>query len=130
MQIAYAIKPASQPNGDVEMTTQTQTSFEAFTTEGERNVARALVRALLDEGSSISVSDGTEWTVKKSRDEAEVLAALATTGVDHIRARDAAGNSMGIFDLVWGNDEDGSELVSDHTDNDFCNAIWSGLPFE
>lgn len=88
---------------------------------GERTVARKLVRTLLGKGLSISVYDSEEWTVKQSTNEAEILNALATTDEDQLLVRDAEGDKVGWFYLVWGNDPSGEELIADHTDNDLCN---------
>ena len=92
-----------------------------YATAGERTVARKLVRTLLDKGLSISVNDGEEWTVKSSRKESEILNALCTTGEDIIRIRNDDGEIMGQFLLIWDNDDNGEELIADHTDNDICN---------
>lgn len=88
---------------------------------GERTVARKLVRTLLGKGLSISVYDSEEWTVKQSTNGAEILNALATTDEDQLLVRDAEGDKVGWFYLVWGNDPSGEELIADHTDNDLCN---------
>lgn len=95
-------------------------------TTGEQQAAERLVDLILQEPMNlISVCDGEEWTVKRSRDRAVILAALATTDQDAIRVRDGAtGASRGSFDLIWGNADDGSELIADHTDNEFCNRVW------
>jgi hypothetical protein len=54
-----------------------------------------------------------------------VAGALATTGEDTLRLIDANGNYAGSFYLVWGNADDGSELIADHTDSDICNSLWA-----
>jgi len=100
-------------------------SYYELTTAGERSVASRLVRAALDAGYSISVNDGEEWTVKRALKAKPVLEALATTGEDVLRIRDEEGTPYGSFYLVWGNADDGSELIADHTDNDACNALAS-----
>lgn len=94
-----------------------------YATKGEGAVARRLVKAALAAGYAISVNDGEEWTVKRSTKAKAVLEALATTGEDVIRIRDADGVACGSFYLVWGNADDGSELISDHSDNDACNDL-------
>lgn len=91
---------------------------------GERTVARKLVRTLLGKGLSISVYDSEEWTVKQSTNEAAILYALATTDEDQLLVRDAEGDKVGWFYLIWGNDPDGSELIADHSDNELCNEIY------
>lgn len=101
----------------------TTSCIHEYATTGEARIARKLVKAALDAGYSVSVYDGEEWTVKRAWRLKTVLEALATTGEDTLRIRDEEGTSYGSFYLVWGNAEDGSELISDHTDNDICNDL-------
>lgn len=96
-----------------------------YATHGEARVARKLVKALLARELSISVHDSEALTVKKSRDYRTIVDALCTTGADAIRAYAPTGDSMGTFWLIYGNDPDGSELIADHTDNDFCNRVYA-----
>ena len=96
-----------------------QSSFMRYASTGERRVARKLVAHILGhDKATISVNDGEEWTVKRSRRAEEIASALCTTGEDTIRWYDEAGDAVGSFLLVWGNEDDGSELIADHTDND------------
>lgn len=90
-------------------------SLTLYASPAERRIATALVDALLAQGWSLSVEDGEEWTVKRSRDRAEVLDALATTDLDRLRARDELGAVVGTVLLIWGN---GSHLISDYTVQD------------
>ena len=95
-----------------------------YATKGEARVARRLVRAALVQGWTISVNDGEETTVTRSTREREILDALCTTGEDiitiHLPVR---GKSGGTFWLIYGNAEDGSELISDHSDNENCDRL-------
>ena len=100
-----------------------QTCFMRYATKGERRVARKLVQRLLDLGHTVSVHDGVEWTERHVTRLQPVLDALCSTGEDTIRARDKAGEVVADFNLIWGNAEDGEELVADHSDNDAANAI-------
>ena len=100
-------------------------SFDQYTTQGERTVARKLVRAALAAKCAIDVNDGEEWTVYRATMWTPVSRALATTGEDTLRLRAADGNYAGSFNLIWGNADDGSELISDHTDNALCNSLWA-----
>jgi hypothetical protein len=94
-----------------------------YATKGEATVARRLVKALLAREMFVSVNDGEEWTVKKSRAYGEIVNALCSTGEDYLRAYAPTGDCLGGFYLVWGNADDGSELISDHTANDFCDRL-------
>ena len=99
-------------------------SFDHYTTQGERTVARRLVRAALAAGCAIDVNDGEEWTVKRATMWTPVMNALATTGGDVLRLRDANDDYAGSFYLVWGNEESGECLISDFTANDLCEGLW------
>ena len=100
-----------------------QSCLYRFASTGERRVARKLVYKVLQDGHTISLHDGGEWTVRHSHSASEVLEALCTTGEDRLRVRDADGMSVGSFWLVWGNLSDGSELISDHSDTEYCTAV-------
>ena len=99
-------------------------ALDMYATVGEAEAARQLVEAVLERGYALSVSDGEEWTVERSRTESEILDALATTDGDVLRLWTEDGATHGWFYLVYGNAEDGSELIADYTDNEVCNAIW------
>lgn len=103
--------------------TKEPTSLERYATPGERRVTRKLCYAALDMGYTLSVWDGEEWTLTHAWRLRDVLAALCTTGMDVVRINHAHGPSAGRFWLVWGNAEDGSELIADHTDNDLCTKL-------
>lgn len=91
-------------------------------TKGEAKVARRLIRALLAEGATISLYDGEEWVVRKTTGEKKILAGMASTGTDTIVAhRDET--RLAAFSLIYGNAEDGSEVIADYTDNPFADRL-------
>jgi predicted fused transcriptional regulator/phosphomethylpyrimidine kinase len=94
-----------------------------YTTPGERGVATRLVRAAIHAGYAVSVYDGEEYTVKRSRRERQILAALASTEEDWLVIRDSAGERVGALVLIWGNDPDGEELIADYTDKPEIEAL-------
>jgi len=92
---------------------------------GERFYVLKLVRNILSREYVISVNDGEDWTVTRSSDEGQIMAALGTTEMDTIQFRDEFDDKiMGRFVLIYGNDPEGSEVIADHTDNRMCNNIW------
>lgn len=94
-------------------------------TLGEQFYARKLVRNILDRGYAISVNDGEEWTVVHSSDEALIMGALGTTEADVIKMMDPLDyKALGMFYLVYGNDPEGEEVISDFTANNLCETIW------
>jgi hypothetical protein len=84
-------------------------------------VIGAFVDDALALGHKLSVSDGEEYTVKRSTDRAEIMGALGTTDADSIVIRDQAGERIGWVSLVYGNEP--GVVVSDHTDTPAMNAI-------
>lgn len=86
----------------------------------EIQIATKLITSALARGLTVSVNDGEEWTVKSSRDRATILDALCTTDMDTLCLRDA-GEAVGAFWLIWGNEGD---LIHDHTDNTLCADLY------
>ena len=87
----------------------------------EMTVARNLVKKAIDAGYKISVYDGEEYPVKKSRNFTEITRALASTDQDILVIRDLDGLRIGRILLVYGNSPE--ELIADHTDNEAINAL-------
>lgn len=96
-------------------------------TEAEKKAAAILVRICLDKGYYISVSDGEEWVVRRSKAFDEIIDALGSTDSDVLSLYDSdlhieGHANKGWFQLIYGNRPD--ELVSDYLANDFCEEIW------
>lgn len=93
-------------------------------TQTEFGIVSGIVRRAISKGYTVSVNDDTaghgEWVVKASRDPAEIIEALATTGGDLLKLRDANGDSLGFISLIYGNGED---VVSDCSDNPATNDL-------
>lgn len=98
------------------------TDLERFATKGEVTVVKRLVRIILERGYIVSINDGEDWTVNLSTNRKKILSALGTTGEDIIRLY-KDGERAGSIWLVYGNAEDGSELIADHSDNEACHSI-------
>lgn len=98
-------------------------SLTEFAAKGEAAVARRLVKAALAEGFTISVWEGGDWAIKRSSNARDIFDNMATTGEETLRLRNAEGECVGSFFLVYGNDESGEELISDHTANELCERL-------
>lgn len=97
-----------------------------YMTPGEHEAARRLVRAILARSMSIQVSDGEEDVLPlPSTDENTIISRLGSTGEDVLAAFAPDHKPVGIFSLIYGNAEDGSELVHDHTANRTCFDIYA-----
>jgi len=92
----------------------------------EKIAASGLVKAILKAGYMISIDNGEDWPVKKSRSYREVMDNLWACDEEKLLLRDmVSGEKIGWFYLVFGNS--GAELVCDYSDNDACNAVYDAL---
>lgn len=108
-----------------ETTNDRPLSLDEYTGKEEAKAVRKLVRNALAQDWTVSVNDGEEWTVKKSSNFDEIIAALATTGGDTLRFRDSEGNSMGSMWLIYqGGNNPGDEVVSDYSDNESMEFLY------
>jgi hypothetical protein len=91
----------------------------------ERAVIRKLVQDVLGAGAAytISVFDGEEWALKRSRDEAAIMDAIMATDMDELRVREGD-RIVGRVSLVYGND--GHDVIADHTDNEEIRRLLVG----
>lgn len=88
----------------------------------EARAASRLVREILARGFSIIVKDGFETVLGASRKHAAIMREMGTTGENVLILRTPDGKLGGWFWLLYGNDP--SEIVSDHSANETCEAIW------
>lgn len=93
-------------------------SLAKYATIGESLVALKLIRTLVKRGYAVSVwNGGEEAEIEDSTDVNEILSEMAATGEEEITANNI------WFSLVYGNAEDGSELISDYYANRECESI-------
>jgi hypothetical protein len=75
----------------------------------------------------VQVKDEEETLLASSTDEKAILAELAHSGENFLRAFNQAGDHVGTFYLIWGNDPDGSELVADCSANALCDEACDAI---
>jgi len=80
-----------------------------------------LIDYALDFGFTISVWDGEEWQVKRSRDRAAIIEAVESVDQARLRIRDLSDEVVGVAQVsAYGLADD--ETVMDHTVVDFFEA--------
>jgi hypothetical protein len=100
---------------------------EAYSTarriDGERRIASALVRAILDAEYDVGVNDGEETTVASTNNAKKAIDALFTTDEDYIlvMSRVTPGTQIGWFWFIYGND--GYDVISDYAGNKVCDDL-------
>ncbi len=83
----------------------------------ERRIAEEVITQALAAGFLISVEDGEEITLKKSRGKAKILEAMFTTDEDRLyftKPGQKEGDSGWVY-FVYGND--GWDVINDYTTN-------------
>ena len=86
--------------------------------EMEHAVIEAALDSLLAAGYFITVDDGEDFPVKKSRDKDKILEALGSVVSESLIVYEATGvgfKSVGSINLIYGND--GWDVIADNSGN-------------
>jgi hypothetical protein len=89
----------------------------------ERGIAKRVVRSAIEAGYTVSLHDGGEYTVKRSRKLSEVVGAMFTVDEERLEIRNADGGLIGTVWFVYGND--GHDAINDHTESDTMRKLLS-----
>lgn len=88
----------------------------------ERAIVRKLCELVIAKGCTVSINDGEDWPVKRSRDMAEIMHNICACDEETIKIRDKNDMAVGSVWLVYGND--GWDVISDyHTSLDTDPAV-------
>jgi hypothetical protein len=71
----------------------------------EKGIAKRVVRAAIAAGYTVSLWDGGDWTVKRSRKLSEVVGAMFTVDEERLDIRNSEGGLIGNVWFVYGNDD-------------------------
>ena len=98
------------------------TAYSQFVPTNERPVLTALLKALLDAGKTITINDGEDDLITSDK-LTELRPELGGTGEDYIIF------AGGMFYIIYdnGSEDDPMIVISDYSDNEFCNEIWNSL---
>ncbi len=100
-------------------------------TNGEKRIARKLLSAIFNRGLDVDIHDDTTicnatLAVERAKalGETATLRSMGTTEQDVVVVRDSGGLPVGWFHLIYGNADDGEELISDYSGNTLCESIY------
>jgi hypothetical protein len=79
----------------------------------ERGIAKRVVRSAIEAGFTVSLYDGGDWPVKRSRKLSEVVGAMFTVDEESLEIRNVEGGLIGTVWMVYGND--GFDAINDFT---------------
>jgi hypothetical protein len=79
---------------------------------GERKVIRALCKAALAKGFTLSYNDGEEWAVKRTSKLSDIMAEVHSTDEGLLLIRDSEAKKRANFYLIYGNSPD--EVIADY----------------
>tara|TARA_B110000240_G_C13180079_1_gene317345 strand:+ start:132 stop:482 length:351 start_codon:yes stop_codon:yes gene_type:complete len=93
----------------------------------DRVAAQCLIQELLAAECTITINDGEEDCLEKSRDLKEILEAMSSSGEDTVIPFDKDRNGLGWFYLIYanGSEDEPMILISDLSANPFCEGIYS-----
>jgi|TARA_R110000787_G_scaffold67640_1_gene151521 hypothetical protein len=93
----------------------------------DRVAAQCLIQELLAAECTITINDGEEDCLEKSRDLKEILEAMSSSGEDTVIPFDKDGNGLGWFYLIYanGSEDEPMILISDLSANPFCEGIYN-----
>lgn len=89
----------------------------------EKKIVLSILSYALAKGLSVSVNDGEEDTLDYSTDINEIFEALDTTGDDYIFFHDADKKSLGYYWFIYGNGNDGIDIITDSSVTSLINEI-------
>jgi hypothetical protein len=89
----------------------------------EKGIAKRVVRSAIEAGFTLSLYDGGEWPVKRSRKLSEVVGAMFTVDEERLDIRNAEGGLIGNVWFVYGND--GYDAINDHTESNTMRKLLS-----
>lgn len=89
----------------------------------ERQIATALIKDILAQGCKIELFAEGESICNPTSQENLLLTEMACCDMMELVVTQD-GERKGWFMLIWGNGED---ILSDFTDNAFCEAIWERI---
>ena len=101
-----------------------------MTQQTESKIIRKAAKALLTEGYSIRVHDGTEFATDKTTKITEIMAECFATDTTSFIVYDAMNTRAGWIQFIHGNGED---VISDYTTNldtimepvmDYCESLF------
>jgi len=92
----------------------------------DRMFCHTLVSEILSEGYSVTIWDGEENCIVKSRNFAKILEAMSQTGEDIVIPFDSCGERVGWFSLIYANGSEGDPMIcmSDMSSNPISEAIY------
>ena len=99
-------------------------------TNGEKRIARKLLSAILRRNLDVDIHDdpticNATLAAEKVRSVDRALRVMNSTGDDVLVVRDSYGVLLGWFRLIYGNDEDGAELIQDYSGTPLCESIFN-----
>lgn len=93
----------------------------------EKSALRTFIRICKQEapGCTFTVEheEGTE--IENATSEDAIIEASCATGFDTLIVREPEGRRLGAFSLIWGNAENGEELIADYGVNNWTDRVWN-----
>lgn len=91
-------------------------------TSMHEQIANALVDNAVKDGFQISINNGEKTIVNRSRNSAEIIKAMFHTEMDTLTLN-VEERRVGFITLIYDNERNGLDVISDHTDIPHINRL-------
>jgi hypothetical protein len=93
-----------------------------MSTKLHEQISTALVDNAVNDGFIISISNGGKMVVNRSRNSSEIINAMFHTEMDTLTLN-VEERRVGFITLIYDNERNGLEVISDHTDIPHINRL-------
>ena len=100
----------------------TKRDFSMSKTSLHEQIANALVDNAVNDGFQISINSGEKTIVNRSRNSAEIIKAMFHADMDTLTLN-VEEQRVGIITLMYDNEENGLDVIGDHTDIPHINRL-------
>jgi hypothetical protein len=97
-------------------------TFPMNTTSLHEQIATALVDNAVNDGFIISINNGDETVVDQSRNSGEIINAMFRAEMDTLTLN-VEERRVGFITLIYDNESNGLDVISDHTDLPHINRL-------
>ena len=99
------------------------TTTNKYLNNNEAKIITLFCTDAIAKGCTVSVFDGCEFALKRSRDVQKILIEAAATGEDSFRIRNKDGEIVGSVYCIYNNGNEGLDVMADYTESTLMNEI-------
>jgi hypothetical protein len=114
--------PVAPPRAEIDPSIDDEKRVSMSKTSLHEQIANALVDNAVNDGFQISINSGEKTIVNRSRNSAEIIKAMFHADMDTLTLN-VEEQRVGIITLMYDNEENGLDVIGDHTDIPHINRL-------